>query len=248
MSKRIDLTGQKFGHWTVLKYDKNSKWICQCECGTIKSVNTVSLRKGTSTSCGCYRTKNSQTNNGKFIDETGNRYGRLLVIEQDVELSKQKHRAYWICKCDCGNYKTVSSRCLRNGKTKSCGCMLSVGEELIAHYLQDKKIYYTQQYSFPSSLYRYDFALLNDDNSLKALIEFNGIQHYQYEPNTHGWNTEENYNQTVIRDKAKIELAKQYNIPLYIIPYWDIDNLDNILTQITKTDIEEAQEIINDEG
>jgi hypothetical protein len=34
-----------------------------------------------------------RTNNGKFINETGNRYGKLLVLGQDVELSIQKHRA-----------------------------------------------------------------------------------------------------------------------------------------------------------
>lgn len=43
MSRLIDLTGQKFGRWTVLKRDtegkfKDAHWICQCECGTIRSV------------------------------------------------------------------------------------------------------------------------------------------------------------------------------------------------------------------
>ena len=232
MSKRIDLTGQKFGHWTVLEYDKDSKWLCKCDCGTIKSVNTVSLRKGLSTSCGCYRTENSRTNNGKFIDETGNRYGRLIVLEKDEALSREKHRAYWICKCDCGNIKTVSSKCLRTGKTKSCGCILSVGEEAIIHYLQNHNISYIPQYIFPNTLYRYDFAILNDDNSIKALIEYNGIQHYQYEEDTNGWNNKENFVLTQSRDKAKVQLAQEKNIPLYIIPYWDFDNLDGVMTKI----------------
>ena len=232
MSKRIDLTGQKFGHWTVLEYDKDSKWLCRCDCGTIKSVNTVSLRKGLSTSCGCYKIENSRTNNGKFIDETGNRYGRLVVLEQDKELSYEKHRAYWICKCDCGNIKTVSSKCLRGGNTKSCGCILSVGEETIIHYLQNNNISYIPQYIFPNTLYRYDFAILNDDNSIKVLIEYNGIQHYQYEEDTNGWNNKENFVLTQSRDKAKVQLAQEKNIPLYIIPYWDFDNLDEVMTKI----------------
>lgn len=52
MSKLIDLTGQKFGKLTVLKKDENRKtncgsyWICQCECGNIKSVRSSSLRRG----------------------------------------------------------------------------------------------------------------------------------------------------------------------------------------------------------
>ena len=61
MSKLIDLTNQKFGRLTVLERDKNRKttggsyWICQCECGTIKSVKSISLRNGDISSCGCYR-------------------------------------------------------------------------------------------------------------------------------------------------------------------------------------------------
>ena len=216
----------------MLEYDKDSKWLCRCDCGTIKSVNTVSLRKGLSTSCGCYKIENSRTNNGKFIDETGNRYGRLVVLEQDKELSYEKHRAYWICKCDCGNIKTVSSKCLRGGNTKSCGCILSVGEETIIHYLQNNNISYIPQYIFPNTLYRYDFAILNDDNSIKALIEYNGIQHYQYEEDTNGWNNKENFVLTQSRDKAKVQLAQEKNIPLYIIPYWDFDNLDEVMTKI----------------
>ena len=40
MPKLIDLTGQKFGRWTVLERAFNGKrevyWLCQCDCGTIK--------------------------------------------------------------------------------------------------------------------------------------------------------------------------------------------------------------------
>lgn len=252
MSKKIDLTNQKFGHWTVLSYDKDSKWICQCECGTIRSVHSTSLRKGTSTSCGCVKAIKARENNGKFVDETGNRYGRLVVIQKDEKLSAQKHRAYWICKCDCGNYKTVSSKCLRSNKTNSCGCILSIGEEKIARYLQSHKILYTLQYNFPNTLYRYDFALLNEDNSIKSLIEYNGIQHYKYNEHTTGWNNKQNYILTCQRDKHKKQLAQEKNIPLYIIPYWNQNDIDKILNDIIKgvakneataPDIEEAQEL-----
>ena len=52
--QRIDLTGKTFGDWKVREYDlesKGSKWICECECGVVKSVNGQSLRLGTSRSC-----------------------------------------------------------------------------------------------------------------------------------------------------------------------------------------------------
>ena len=57
-----DLTGQKFGHWTILscagrssKRDKNRGyyWNAVCVCGTERSVATGSLVRGVSKSCGC---------------------------------------------------------------------------------------------------------------------------------------------------------------------------------------------------
>ncbi len=58
MSRLIDLTGQVFGRWTVLRFDSakngDAYWICKCACGTVRSVNGYHLRSGRSTSCGCY--------------------------------------------------------------------------------------------------------------------------------------------------------------------------------------------------
>jgi hypothetical protein len=53
----IDLTGQKFGKWTVLKRvadkGKNRRWLCKCECGTVRIVGGRHLTSKTSQSCGC---------------------------------------------------------------------------------------------------------------------------------------------------------------------------------------------------
>lgn len=57
----------------------------------------------------------------KALNLTGQKFGRLVVIKR-VENNKQK-RIQWLCKCDCGNEKIVSSTNLRTGKTKSCGCL-----------------------------------------------------------------------------------------------------------------------------
>ena len=56
-------------------------------------------------------------------DLVGNRYGRLTVIEQNGR-TKYKN-VLWKCKCDCGNFTTVASNKLLQGKTKSCGCLAS---------------------------------------------------------------------------------------------------------------------------
>lgn len=71
----------------------------------------------------------------KFIDLTGQRFGRLTVIERDTS---RTDRVYWWCRCDCGNITSVVARDLRNGKTKSCG-RHSKGH--LTHGLSHTKIY-----------------------------------------------------------------------------------------------------------
>ena len=52
-----ELTGKSFGHWTVLRRDIGSKWICQCKCGNICSVWSKYLKSGKSKQCKECRTK-----------------------------------------------------------------------------------------------------------------------------------------------------------------------------------------------
>ncbi len=58
---------------------------------------------------------------GKFIDITGQRFGRLVVVKRDGTCKVSGH-ALWFCKCDCGNTVTTLSTSLRRHLTKSCGC------------------------------------------------------------------------------------------------------------------------------
>ena len=58
MGKFIDLTGQRFEKWTVIKRGKNSnsgstRWECVCDCGETALVVGSSLKVGKSKSCGC---------------------------------------------------------------------------------------------------------------------------------------------------------------------------------------------------
>ena len=54
-------------------------------------------------------------------DETGNRYGRLVVTER-AKSNKGLHAA-WLCLCDCGNQIPVRGTHLRSKRTQSCGCL-----------------------------------------------------------------------------------------------------------------------------
>lgn len=58
-----------------------------------------------------------------LIDLTGQRFGRLTVLRQEIPLKGTN--AVWLCKCDCGKECIVRSLLLRNGETTSCGCYRS---------------------------------------------------------------------------------------------------------------------------
>src|SRR5688572_32979795 len=63
---------------------------------------------------------------GAFIDLTGNRYGRLLVIERAENRYSGKDKiptVYWICLCDCGTIADYNACSMRQGLVKSCGCL-----------------------------------------------------------------------------------------------------------------------------
>lgn len=53
-------------------------------------------------------------------DLTGKRFGRLLVVKP---LGTRWGKVYWLCRCDCGGWNTVSTGGLRWGQTESCGCL-----------------------------------------------------------------------------------------------------------------------------
>lgn len=57
---------------------------------------------------------------GRIIILIGKRFGRLTVIEKH---SYDSHgHVFWLCKCDCGNIKSIASSSLLRAMTTSCGC------------------------------------------------------------------------------------------------------------------------------
>lgn len=56
-----------------------------------------------------------------MVDLEGLRFGKLKVVRRS---HKDKWRSWhWVCLCGCGNITKSSSRVLRAGKKKSCGCL-----------------------------------------------------------------------------------------------------------------------------
>jgi hypothetical protein len=79
MPALIDLHGQQFGKWTVIERDpkeyhtkkQRTRWVCECKCGHIQSVQALNLRQGVSRGCRSCATRNRNTIRGVHVDSCG---------------------------------------------------------------------------------------------------------------------------------------------------------------------------------
>lgn len=55
------------------------------------------------------------------VDLTGKKFGRLTVIKDDG--TRDGRAIKWLCRCECGKYIHVRGNMLKNGHTRSCGCL-----------------------------------------------------------------------------------------------------------------------------
>ena len=162
---------------------------------------------------------------GKFIDITGQKFGRLTALKPS-----QKRDAtggvFWHCVCDCGQFCEVNGTSLKRGGTKSCGRIKkSYGEDLIQTILTQSNIHFTQEQTSDDCILpsgkkaRFDFYIEN-----QYLVEFDGKQHF--DPNAGQGN--EKLEEIQKRDQSKNEYCHKKNIPLYRIPYIEVDNLKTV--------------------
>lgn len=141
-----NLIGMIFGQWTVLERDyskqyktRDKRWICKCSCGNIKSVLGKYLKNGKSTSCGC----------SKKVDLTGQKFGKLLVVETLYNYNGN-NRAIYHCVCDCGNeiYLGIGSL----NRQTSCGCSRRVDSHVGEMYgkltIKEMLYYYKNQETY----------------------------------------------------------------------------------------------------
>lgn len=121
MSRKSDLTGQRFGKLVAVEPTKERKngytiWLCRCDCGNTVHVASRFLKNGWTTSCGCVEKK------PRYEDLTGRRFGKLKVVSM-AEERDPRGRIQWNCVCDCGNKIVAPAGQLTNGYRRSCGCL-----------------------------------------------------------------------------------------------------------------------------
>ena len=102
---------------------------------------------------------------------------------------------------------------------------MSKGEEKSIELLQKDRYRFEREKRFKDlkhGLYRFDFYVVGG-RAIPCIIELNGAQHYQYVKKFYSSRAE--FEAAKERDRRKISYCLAHNIPLYIIPYWELDNL-----------------------
>lgn len=120
-------SGDRYGRFTVQERVKDHVfpsgqrarvWRCVCDCGNERNVLSRDLRTGHTKSCGCLRREEPRRR--IFMDIQGQTFGRLLVRR---EVERRHNAIMWECVCTCGREMVTSSQHLREGWTRSCGCL-----------------------------------------------------------------------------------------------------------------------------
>ena len=116
MQEQKFFVGDKIHKLTILKVIKGRtgySYVCKCDCGKEVTLNQYRFTgKANAQSCGCIR--------HNIKNMKGQKFGRLLVLEF---AEVRRRNAHWKCLCDCGKEVIVAGSRLRNGTSKSCGCL-----------------------------------------------------------------------------------------------------------------------------
>ena len=143
-----------------------------------------------------------------------------------------KDIVWWICEKGHEWEASINSRAYN--KSNCCRCNESIGEKSIRKQLDIRKFIYKKEYNklniigLGGGLLRFDFAVFSDVNykNLLCLIEYDGKQHYEW---IKGWLTKEQFETLQHHDKLKDEYCMNNNIHLLRIPYWDLEDIEEIL-------------------
>lgn len=246
--------GKTFGALTVLEIIENNKagdgvqFRCHCKhCGDenviVGARHAVYGRQVTCNRPLCRKKEEVHSlkyNNPIYLNQI---FGNLKVIEiKKLVDSENKKGISWVCECQRdGNIITLSASEVALGVRTSCGCVRSVGEDIISDILKKYNSTFKAQQSFPDLCgytgfrLRYDFAIY-DGNNIKCLIEYDGAHHRTWKRAFGSTEKEkkENYKRTVYYDGLKTEYAKKHNVPLYRFYVRDVANNKNKVEQYLK--------------
>ena len=154
-------------------------------------------------------------------------FSRNEIRPSDVSFGTHK-KVWWICSI-CGNNWLAAI----SGRSRGIGCpncKESKGEKRISRFLINNEIKHIREYRFSDCKnilpLPFDFYMPSEN----LCIEYNGKQHYMEVSNDFfGKNKKEIFAKRKKLDKIKFDYCKNSGINLLIIPYWNFENIEEIL-------------------
>jgi very-short-patch-repair endonuclease len=223
-TKKMSLVGKSFdaSQLTVLDLDLDppfksheTAYKCKCNiCGDVATYRRTNVVDGP----GCHKCSGTKGGRGYREWEVGQKFGFIKILRQG------ERAGYVVGECVCGTVREFALQHLKgqgHSRTVSCGCkQKSSGELKIESILEENGIRYQAQYKIPefSQFALFDFAIFNDDGSLKKLVEYDGEQHFLAIDHFGG---EEKLKIQQERDARKNEWCAEHGIELLRIPYTD---------------------------
>lgn len=136
-------------------------------------------------------------------------------------------------KCDQGHVYRTSSRSLKQDSRCALCNNPSKGELEILSWLEEHDIDYIWQHSFKDCKYRKELIFDFYIPRLNCCIEYDGIQHFEpVDFLGEGIDlAEKRFKETKVRDSIKNNYCNKNNIKIIRIPYWEFDNIKNILNK-----------------
>lgn len=189
--------------------NKNIKIICPVH--GIVDIKKLSLLNGKK----CYKCSHNVYSTEQFIEKAkqlhGNKYDYSLV-----EYINNRTRVKIICP-EHGIFETTPQIHLKGNKCPTCN--FSLGENNLKEFLKENNIKFEEQKKFSNlkdkTYLSYDFYI----PSKNLLVEYNGIQHYKFNKFFH--KDLHCFHKQLHHDWLKRKYAKDNNINLLVIPYWE---------------------------
>ena len=225
-NKNINIDINKFSFGS----SKKVWWICG-RCGHSFESNLSSrtrLDAGCPSCAGKITTgKNSLSRKYPSVCDEWN-YNKNIGKPDDYSRNYPE-KVSWICSICKHEYECTIHHRIYDG-TGCPKCNQSHGEKSVSNFLSQHDIENMLQHTFPDCrnqrLLPFDFCVFLGDNI--TIIEYHGKQHY--EP-IKWFGGIESFELLKLRDKIKSDYCKNNNISMITIPYWDFNNIEEILTK-----------------
>lgn len=202
----------------------HTKMKYKCSCGNISYITYDKFKTGRR----CMKCSGREKLSYSFVKSEFEKEGLKLLSKRYISA----HRPLDYI-CSCGNIAVGTWALFQQGH-RCNSCKESRGERRVKNVLDTFNIYYKRELRIEKCRYKkplpFDFAILDNNNNILALIEYDGEQHFDTKSNYIFKHTP----LIEIRDNIKTDYCTANNIPFLRIPFYNYGIVDIILFKFLK--------------